>query len=55
MSLPNRAASWPLCLHGTNPRSNAMKILAQLILSYLLTVMTVSGAGYLLTLPWSAP
>jgi hypothetical protein len=32
-----------------------MKALAQIILSYLLVIMTVGGAGYLLTLPWSAP
>jgi hypothetical protein len=32
-----------------------MKILTQIFVSYLLTVVTVAAAGYLLTLPWSAP
>jgi len=32
-----------------------MRIVSQIFLSYLLFAMGVTGAGYLLTLPWSAP
>ncbi len=50
---------WPLCssVDRVNSRfyESTMKVVGRIFFTYLLVAMSVAGAGYLLTLPWSAP